>query len=161
MGARNRAFATYGGALYVSYGLLAVGMSSLLGNATDLTTNQFLTLWGEASVMLILGLMLMISGLMVGSASDFRRIAGGAVGALSAMVGVILAPVVINYDTGILSQVEGLPGVLSSAGSAQLSILYEMLFITSLATMLVAFPLGMVGSFQVLQEKETGSMDQP
>jgi hypothetical protein len=160
MGSPNQAYATYGGAVYLSFGLLSVAMSSLLGNATTLSTSQFLTLWGEASVMLVLGLLLMITGPMAGSGSDLRRVVGGAVGAISALIGALLAPAIINYTTGIMSQVGVGSRFLSDTGLGQLSVAFWMVLITAFVVMLVGFPLGMVGSFQVLQDNERSSPEQ-
>jgi hypothetical protein len=160
VGERNRAYAAYGGSVYVAYGILAIALATLIGNAVNLTTNQFLSLWGETIVMLILGLCLLISALLVGSSSDFRRIAGGMIGVISALIGAILAPALINTTTGLISQV-GVSGFLSSGGSAQLTAAYGMLFVSSFVVMLVGFPLGMIGSFQFTQEKEDQSLEQP
>jgi len=161
MGERNKAYATYGGAVFVSFGLLAIGLSTLIGNAINLTTDQFLALWGETIVILILGLVILISALLVGSSSDFRRIAGGMIGVVAALIGAILTPALVNNTTGLISQV-GVSGViLQGGGSAQLTIAYWMLFISSFVVMLVGFPLSMIGSFQVIQEKDNQNLDQP
>ena len=156
LGITNRALATYGGSIYVAFGILALMMTSLISGATTLTTSQFLQLWAETILALIFGFLLIIAGVLVGSSGYTRRLAGGALGVLAALVGAINIPVLLNFTIGLTYG----GSLLFESNTAQLSDALVMMIIGALVALMVGFPMGMVGSFQDLSEKQPENLEQ-
>ena len=153
LGGLNRAAATYGGSIYLAYGLIALTSTSLINSATSLSLDPFLRLWAETILAILFGFLLLASGLLVGSDSDAKRIGGGLLGVLSSIIGAINVLVLLTTTLG-LSQF----GAFNSAfGTGEFVYVILILIVAAIATLLAGLPLGMVGSFQQLQEKETES----
>jgi hypothetical protein len=152
----NRALATFGGSVYLAFGILALMTTSLISGATTLTTSQFLQLWAETILALIFGFLLIVAGVLVGSSGYTRRLVGGAVGVLAALVGAINIPVLLNFTIGLTSGGTFLYG----GNTTQISDALVMMIIGALVALLVGLPLGMVGSFQDISEGRPDSQEQ-
>jgi len=160
MGLRSKTAAVFGGSVFLAEGLLALQTVALLSNAASLTTTQFLQLWGSIILDFTFGLLLIVAGFLIESNSNLRRIAGGVVGSLSALIGAMNALILLNNITGFGSS-SNFGSIIGN--SAQLSLSFELLIPATLVTLFVGFPIGMVGSFQGLTEdgKAEGSIEQP
>jgi len=151
VGLRSGTFATIGGSIFVAFGILSLAMTSLVSSAVSLSTNQFLELWGGTILALAFGFLIIIAGALIGSSSSSRRLAGGALGTISSLIGGFNVPVYLTNTIGVGST----SGVnVSAGGGAQLSTFLLMLIIGALVTLFAGFPLSMVGSFPVSDRSE-------
>ena len=129
--------------MYVAHGMTALTFSTLFNNATSLTLDPYLRLWGGTSLALVFGFLLLCAALLVGSDTEFRRILGGGLGALTSIIGAVNALVLLTNSVGISS---------SNVTQPQIVVAGQLFYISTVALLLVAFPLAMVGSFQVIRE---------
>lgn len=143
LGARNQAAATFGGSIYVAHGLVALTYATLFNNSTNLALDPFLRIWAATLLSLVFGFLLLATALLVGSETDFRRIVGGGMGVIVTIVGAVNALVLLTTTVGIIGTSPEIPQV-AAAG--------ELLFLLTIVLLVVGFPLGMVGSFQVMNE---------
>ena len=152
MGGTNGAAAALGGSIYIALGMIAIESSTLLGNLRPLTTDVFLQLWAETVLMAVLGLSLLIAAFLGESENDFRQIVGMPLGVLASMFGAIVALVLLNTAVGLTSAY--------SLANAQLSVAQVFLVVGTFVTVLVGFPLGIVGSLRLFHKDTTQSQEQ-
>jgi hypothetical protein len=151
LGVGNQAAATFGGSVYIAHGMVALSFSILFNNTNSLALDPFLRLWAGTLLSLVFGFLLLAAALLVGSDIDFRRIIGGAMGTLCALIGAINALALLTTSVGVTS---------TGVAGPQVGVAGEVLFLTTLAVLLAGFPLGMIGSLQVLHERGTGGESQ-
>jgi len=157
MNGRNQAAVTFGGSVYLAHALLSLATISLLSDAVNLSTTEFLQLWTSTILAFVFGFFLLLAGLLIGSDSDLRQIAGGIVGFLSAIIGAVNAVVLLNNVEGIGSSTN----LVNTIGSsAQLQLFFLLLIPATFVALFVGFPIGMVGSFQNVKEKGDENFEQ-
>jgi len=149
LGAKNQAAATFGGSIYLAHGLVALTYTTLFNDSTNLSLDPFLRVWTTTILALVFGFLLLISALLVGSETEFRRIVGGGVGVLVAIIGAINAIILFTTSVGVIGTAAELPQIAASG---------ELLFLLTVGLLVVGFPLGMVGSFQVMHESKASEV---
>jgi hypothetical protein len=131
-------FATIGfcGAIYLVFGFVALNLASNLNSKLNSQTNLYWRIWDESIAMEVLGLALFLAAFLVSYPKPTRLAAGGLLGAVSSVLGALLA-------IDLLSAV-----VQYSAWeqSLQAGFFQDMLTACLVGILLVGFPLGMVGS---------------
>ena len=130
--------------MLLACGLVAIMSSNLLGQLTNLSTNQFIQLWSETFLILVFGAFLMAAALFVDSKSSLWENVAGALGMLSAAFGAIDSLTLQNLTTGIYSGV-----IRSGSQTAQLAMSVGFLTVAVLVVVFVAFPLGLVGAMKL------------
>lgn len=133
----------------MAQGLVALVSTSLLSEAITLSTSQFLALWAETIFVIVIGFLIVVSAVLIGSNDDFNVMVGEAVGAVSSLVGAILILVLLNTNIGLTyTQVTNPLNY-----SPQLATFNEFLLLGSIITLFLGLPLALVGSLRHFESK--------
>ena len=151
MGSQNQAAATFGAGLFLALGLVGLMSTSFINQATTLSLDPFLQLWTETILEIVFAFVLIIAAFLVGSKVGMGSVIGGVLGTLVSIVGAIDSLLLLSLTYGIVYPSSGYIESLSL--TPQLIMSVELLFLITIAVLVVGLPLVLVGSFQHLREK--------
>jgi hypothetical protein len=110
-------------------------------------------LWAETILAVVFGFVLLIAGFLIGSTTGMGSIAGGVLGAIASILGVINALLLLTLTEGIISQgIISQGGILGGVSDSQIAISFELLFVMTIVVLVVGMPLVLVGSFRHMRE---------
>jgi len=143
-------WAVFSSSLFLACGLTAMALGGYLGNYLASQTGEFLRIWEQTGLMIVVGVISLVAAILLGSNKRRNFIIGAAVGAIASLAGVIVAFLLLITFTGIPSFAYASVNTPDTQGI----ILFLAFVISSLLSAFVGFPFGLAASIATITEKE-------
>lgn len=151
MPTRDGAFTVFGGAILTAFGFVSLACSSYLSGAIQLSTGDYIRLWSDSILAVVLGFLVILAGDLIASKGRSRKVWGAVMGTIASIIGGFNSLVLTLMVVGVQSQ----SFVITSSSSAQLGAAVEILILGCIITLFVGFPFGMFGSAPGVMERES------